>query len=469
MSVSELKDFRGKRVKIIVADSKKDCTDLIGKFASPDDYSILVSEDTNCYVEPNCDVSTQADCEDKCCAECGGGVNEDNVAFIFRKNWFSEEYQKWVYEGLKDAATPSDNRGMAAGVELIEEGYRNMKRATKVHVDILEYMMNPTERIDGGDTIQEILDSGDTTLMKERWVGDRVDEGFVFEEWLKEAKKLPVSEMIDEARRVYSWIGETGYANQVHSGVAGFYDRYPRFPFLRETSYTANNKEKFEKSFPFLSRLNEGFKALLPNRWKAQKAAADKLDSKYLIGDTVFTTLTVNSRFRTAYHLDAGDLAEGFSNLCVVSNNGNYSGGYLTFPEYRIAVDVRPGDLLLVANHTVIHGNQEFVFHDEEADRVSIVAYFRGGMLKGGTRGYEEYRKKFVELNREDKSLPFWKTRFNGVYPGMWCDNDADNPESAKRWYEFLKKHEKGDEWLEKYHPKLKSHFENRQHLDEFF
>ena len=135
-------------------------------------------------------------------------------------------------------------------------------------------------------------------------------------------------------------------------------------------------------SYPFLQHLAKGFKELLPWRYENQMRAARKLDSRFLVPETPFTTITVNKTFRTAAHFDAGDLNEGLSNLLVLSNNGNYTGGYLIAPEYRVAVNVRPGDLLLINNHEVMHGNTPIVLGDEEAERVSLVCYFRENMLQ---------------------------------------------------------------------------------------
>jgi len=48
------------------------------------------------------------------------------------------------------------------------------------------------------------------------------------------------------------------------------------------------------------------------------------------------------------------------------------TGGYLIFPEYRIAVNVRPGDLLLVSNHEIIHGNTEIKLTRPDADTSNL-------------------------------------------------------------------------------------------------
>jgi hypothetical protein len=167
----------------------------------------------------------------------------------------------------------------------------------------------------------------------------------------------------------------TTYGTAVNSGIAGWFDRYPRIPYGRATSYTANSFDKFKMSYPFLQHLAKGFKDLLPWRYNNQMEAASKVDPAFLVPETPFTTITVNKTFRTAAHYDAGDLNTGLSNLLTLSNDGNYTGGYLIAPEYRVAVNVRPGDLLLINNHEVMHGNTP-IECAEGSERVSLVVLF---------------------------------------------------------------------------------------------
>ena len=155
------------------------------------------------------------------------------------------------------------------------------------------------------------------------------------------------------------------------------------------------------------------------------------------------TTVTVNKTFRTAAHRDAGDYSAGLSNLLVLSNNGNYSGGYLVFPEVRIAVNVRPGDLLLVNNHEVIHGNTPIVLNDDAAERISLVCYLREKMLELGSKEYEDLRYQFVEDRRHNKEHPNQRKLWNGVSEGMW---------ESQEWYDYLEE-KGGREMAEKYHP----------------
>jgi hypothetical protein len=446
-------------VKVIVADRKYDAQHLLGQFLDESHYDLLIEEDCDVYAPAGCDLGEVASC-DKDCSTCDKGTDEHKIIFKFRKNYFSKEQQDQAYIGLREAATETQNRGLAAGPR--SEKLGNREWVTEYEYDVLDYFVNPGANLFGVDPIEEIRAAHKNkkpspSNRNNVWGISAVKkDNFVFEDWVEATKKLPESEMIAEANRVIKkYVCATTYANGVMSGIAGWYDRYPRIPFGRATSYTAREPEKFAMAYPFLQTLAKGFKELLPWRYNNQMEAAKKLDSRFLVPETPFTTITVNKTFRTAAHYDAGDLTSGLSNLLVLSNNGNYTGGYLIAPEYRVAVNVRPGDLLLINNHEVMHGNTPIVLGDEEAERISLVCYFREKMLELGSKEYEDTRYDFVEHRKNDKEHPEQRPLWNGVSAGMW---------ESKEWYDFCEKKLGRDELL-KYHPEAKE----QQSLEEFF
>ena len=448
-------------VKVIVADRKHDCSHLLGQFLDESHYDILVEEDADVYMPATCDVATQASCElNRDCASCDKGTDELRIAFKFRKNYFTKEQQDAAYAGLREAAVETQNRGLAAGPRAEKLG--NREWVTEYQYEMLDVFLKPTENLFGEDPVETIREKykskKDAVSNRARvWSIEGVKkEKFVFDEWVDRARTLTEDEAKAEATHVAEkLICATTYANSVNSGIAGWFDRYPRIPYGRATSFTQKNPEKFAMAFPFLQTLAQGFKELLPWRYNNQMEAAKKIDPSFLVPGTPFTTVTVNKTFRTAAHYDAGDLDTGLSNLLVLSNNGNYSGAYLVAPEYRVAVNVRPGDLLLINNHEVLHGNTPIVCHDEEAERISLVCYFREKMLELGSKQYEDCRFDFVEERRLNKEHKEWRPLWNGVGAGMW---------ESKEWYDFCEQRLGRDQLL-KYHPEA----EEANSLEGFF
>lgn len=427
--------------RIITAPTKHNCDHLLGQFLDESHYDIVVDEDCDFYV-PNTSLT--------------GGNGEHNIAFKLRKNVFSAEEQRGAYEGLIGAAGESQNRGMAAGPKGAK--LQNRDWVTDWQLAVLDALSNPVARLDGQDPVELLI--AEKGKFKEEstrglvWLRSKITkdgtsyEGF-FDRWLTEIRELPRSEQVAAAKKFSAeCISATSYANPVNSGVAGFYDRYPRYPYGRVCAYNWKNPELFEKSFDYIRHLDRDFKALLPERYAAQERAANRLDPGFRIGrDTVFTTLTVNKTFRTAAHLDAGDLGEGFSNLGVISTGKDYRGGYLVLPEYRVAINVRPGDLLLIANHSAIHGNtpiESVTGNPDDVERMSIVAYFRENMLELGSWEYETARRNYVESRRLNQEHPLWRPLWNGVSEKMFEQTE---------WYEFLHAQPNGEAMLKQYHP----------------
>jgi hypothetical protein len=438
-------------VKTIVADRKYDCTDLVGKFLDERHYDILVEEDCDVYMPlpPGTE-------------EVYG---EDRIVFKFRKNFFTQEEQQMAYQGLREAATRTENRGIASGIKegviATDEGREWVTNYQDEMTSAL--IANRNASLDETDVIDAIRAKYPTLEDKKRaggagknnvWVISRYRGGkFDFEAWLDSIKPLNREERAKSTEEVMTMMSLTTYGTAVNSGIAGWFDRYPRIPYGRATSYTANSFDKFKMSYPFLQHLAKGFKDLLPWRYNNQMEAASKVDPAFLVPETPFTTITVNKTFRTAAHYDAGDLNTGLSNLLTLSNDGNYTGGYLIAPEYRVAVNVRPGDLLLINNHEVMHGNTP-IECAEGSERVSLVVYFREKMLELGSKQYEDTRYDYVESRRLNPEHPEQRKLWNGISPGMWED---------KEWYDYCEAKLGRDELL-KYHPNAAA-----TTLDEFF
>jgi thymine dioxygenase len=114
-----------------------------------------------------------------------------------------------------------------------------------------------------------------------------------------------------------------------------------------------------------------------------------------LIEDTTFSSIAVNQNFQTAIHTDQGDLKGSFGVL-MCFKRGDFTGGELIFPKFRVAVDFREGDVLLADVHEA-HGNTPILGEPGEFTRMSCVFYFRERILHCGSVMEEAeflYRRK---------------------------------------------------------------------------
>lgn len=166
----------------------------------------------------------------------------------------------------------------------------------------------------------------------------------------------------------------------VYSGIVGYYERTVRMPYCRACQWNIDNPDKFAALFPMCQEASAHFAYLNPEKFAAQKAFVERTHQSYIVPGTLYTTLTINKNFRTACHLDAGDLEEGFSNM-VVLKEGNVAGGNLVLPRWRFAVKLDHGDLVMFNAHEW-HGNTQVIRLDKKAQRCSIVMYYRTLMEK---------------------------------------------------------------------------------------
>jgi len=431
-------------VKVLIR-KKHDSEETLGTFITCAEYTdLIVTEDCDLYAEDPVDPTH---------------TSEENIIFKFRKNTFTQEELDRCYKGLRAAATESQNRGMAAGPrgdQLGQEGRGNRDWVTSEHLEILSFLARPLNTIDDGTTLESIRESHKGVTKEETrgqvWLRSAVTKKYPeyhgwFDKWLAGLHNMSREEQRQEAQYVIdNYISDTNYAQSVMSGIAGFFDRYPRIPYGRACAYNEKNPEAFAESYPFLNKLNDQFRELLPIRWGNQKAEADKCDPRFLIDNTVFSTLTVNHNWRTACHRDAGDLHEGFSNICALGKG--WKGAEFILPEYRIAVKLAPGDMLLVNNHGGIHGNDALIGDDN--DRMTIVAYFREKMVDLKSWDYEQLRKQYIEERRQNKEHKYWRPLWNGVSPDMWNEQE---------WFDYMKKHNMEDPYAKEKNANLEDFF----------
>jgi hypothetical protein len=219
-------------------------------------------------------------------------------------------------------------------------------------------------------------------------------------------------------------------AKPVMSSILGAFEASGFYKYCRLTSWTAKEMEsRWPTLLPLFQTIAGRFEEYVPERFANQMREVGKASADWIIDGTPFTTITVNNTYSTGVHQDKGDLDEGFSCLAV-ARRGDFTGGKLTFPEYRVAVDMQDGDLILMDAHAW-HGNTAIRCHcpiepdrvvlDESdrrvlsdgpcpdcgAERISVVCYFRTNITKCGDEVEEQERAvAWAERWNETKSQP---------------------------------------------------------------
>lgn len=199
------------------------------------------------------------------------------------------------------------------------------------------------------------------------------------------------------------------YAMDAPSAIIGSIDPGGIYRYCRLTAWTGDNLPEWERLQPFLQEVAVWLKRYVPDRYEAQMEEIRRCRPEWVVPGTPFTTVTVNNTYPTGVHTDKGDLEKGFSTIACL-RRGQFTGGRLCFPEFRVAVELQEGDLILMDAHEW-HGNTAIICACGEsrrkwcpecgAERISVVSYMRSKVTQCGTADEELARAVAVREKSE--------------------------------------------------------------------
>ena len=170
--------------------------------------------------------------------------------------------------------------------------------------------------------------------------------------------------------------GMIAYANEIYSVMAGW--KKGRFTGGIEMSgWSKENPDKME-ILKDICHYNEiAFEKVDPIRWKSQRVFAEtSIAPEHRMG--ICTTLSMNrysdlglgTHEGMSVHVDSGDTEAGMTTMCHF-RDGEYTGAYLTFPRYGVAIDA-PDNSVIIADSLELHGVTPI---KGEGTRYTCVAY----------------------------------------------------------------------------------------------
>jgi hypothetical protein len=125
--------------------------------------------------------------------------------------------------------------------------------------------------------------------------------------------------------------------------------------YCRPTLWTRERPEDLEAMMVAVNEVDLAFKEELPHLYTPQREIVQQARGFHLQG-TSYSTLNLNRNWQTACHVDKYDLKNGWVALFAL---GNYTGGELIVPRYKVAFNLCAGDVLYFDPHQV-HGNLPF-------------------------------------------------------------------------------------------------------------
>ena len=304
----------------------------------------------------------------------------------YRKNQISDELCDLGWQSYKDLAKPSRGRGASAGPIDVQGQYFGKRALVHTNKWSTGYLKPQ------GKLLKEELDLLELEDIKKRALecdltceGDDTKDSLIYK--IIKSKGLVSSMKVN---------------NQVASNPIGFYEESKNFAKLpcRLTHFTRVNYDKYTNGLPFIQKIDQCFKKLIPEAYQKQLCKANE-KSHLKIPKTCFSTITINRNFRTALHRDAGDYKEGFGNLTVIER-GKYHGGYTCFPQFGIGVDVRRGDFLAMDVHEWHTNTPIYETEEDKAFNEAMEPAFKDNPEVGTVGIYNKYtRLTFVCYLRE--------------------------------------------------------------------
>jgi hypothetical protein len=141
-------------------------------------------------------------------------------------------------------------------------------------------------------------------------------------------------------------------------GLLGYLDASSNEACHR-TPLTKDHPEMLKGNERLIKLVDELYKLYAPAPYERQRAEIEEVPQWRLWG-TVFSTIYLARNFRTAYHYDPGNLKGVMTALMPM---GNFTGGELVLPRWRLSVAFRPGDVLFFDSTEILHGNLPFKGH----------------------------------------------------------------------------------------------------------
>ena len=267
-------------------------------------------------------------------------------------------------------------------------------------------IMKPVKPLDGSDVplayvitnaypkdsaVRRVLMSiEDTSVMRANCSGPILEEDMKKKGLVKDVDyklRSPNSYLVRNKNG--SW-GMIAYSNEIHSVMIGY--KRGRFTGgIDASGWTKDHPEEWN-TLQNISKYNEdAFKKANPSIYEKQKAFCDAhIEPEYRIGGGIFTTLSANryhvgQSAKMSCHVDSGDLNAGLTTMSCM-REGDYTGAYLTFPRYGIAIDA-PDNSVIIADSNEVHGVTPI---EGNGQRFTCVAYCDNRLATKGVAGKSE-------------------------------------------------------------------------------
>lgn len=185
----------------------------------------------------------------------------------------------------------------------------------------------------------------------------------------------------DDASDVAAAINRIKFGKNTRSGglvttsrIIGHQPRnLPNRDFCTAASLAVEDPEAHRTIAAYANKIAGYYRHYNPKLYERHGELTEKVLDEWRMEGSVFTSGIINKNNPLAYHFDAGNFSNVWSNMLVLKKD--VTGGYLSVPEYDVAFALPNNSLLMFDGQSLLHGVTPIGTHSEEAYRYSIVFY----------------------------------------------------------------------------------------------
>lgn len=189
---------------------------------------------------------------------------------------------------------------------------------------------------------------------------------------------------------------------KTRSRIFGFAPRVTlRKDFCSATSLIEDFPKEHTLICDYAKRISKFYEEISPEVYNEHKELSKKVLKDWTIEDTPFTSGIINKDNPLKYHYDYGNFVDVYS--CMLGFKHNVAGGYLSLPDFGVALEIANNSLTIFDGQNILHGVTPIKKLSEDAFRYTVVYYSLKAMWQCLPITDELQRIRNVKTKREFK------------------------------------------------------------------
>lgn len=171
--------------------------------------------------------------------------------------------------------------------------------------------------------------------------------------------------------------------------------------FCNSATLAKEDPAAHETIMAYASRVARYYERFSPEVYAEHQRQVNKVLDEWKIEDSPFTSGIINRDNQLAYHFDAGNITNVWSNMLGFKRG--IQGGTLAIPEYDLALEIADNTLTMFDGQGLLHGVTPFTKTRKDAYRFTVVYYALRSLWQCLPLDEEVARARQRRVAREEK------------------------------------------------------------------